>query len=134
MSQPTPTPTASSDIEPVSPGTAKKKRRALPPKLIIQFGKFTWSTMWHLMMSQLAPRNQSGAYVRPSSQFRNTIGTEPENPYPPAAGRYKLYVGLGCPWAHRTLVVRSLKQLEDAIAVTVVSPSPEAGGWILNQP
>src|SRR6478672_1559197 len=132
MSQPPPD--SPDSVATPTPLRAKKKGRSLPPKLLIQVGKFTWSTMWHLMMSQLAPRTQSGAYVRPSSQFRNTIGTEPENPYPPAAGRYKLYVGLGCPWAHRTLVVRSLKQLEDAIAVTVVSPSPEAGGWILNQP
>ncbi|MBW4489244.1 MAG: glutathione S-transferase family protein [Trichocoleus desertorum ATA4-8-CV12] len=133
MSQPTPTPTPSSESKPASSNTTKKKRRALPPKLIIQLGKFTWSTMWHLMMSQLAPRNQSGAYVRPSSQFRHVIGTAADNPYQPATGRYKLYVGLGCPWAHRTLVVRTLKQLEDAIAITIVSPSPTEGGWVLNQ-
>lgn len=82
-------------------------------------------------MSKLAPRDASGAYLRPESQFRDQIGSET---YPAASGRYKLFVGMSCPWAHRTLVARSLKGLEDAIAVSVVSPSPENGGWILEQP
>lgn len=111
----------------------KKKGKSLPPKLIIKFGKFVWTTMWHIMMSNLAPRNKEGAYIRPSSQFRNVIGTEEENSYQPEVGRYKLYVGLSCPWAHRTLIVRALKGLEDAISVSIVSPSPIEGGWVLNQ-
>lgn len=90
--------------------------------------------MWHLMMSKLAPRSQTGEYMRPASQFRNVVSKEADNPFQPESGRYRLYVGLGCPWAHRTLVTRALKGLEHAIAVTIVSPSPEAGGWIFDQP
>ncbi|HEY9599217.1 MAG TPA: glutathione S-transferase family protein [Cyanophyceae cyanobacterium] len=89
--------------------------------------------MWQIMMSNLAPRNQQGAYIRPESQFRNVIGTEDGNPYPPVAGRYKLFVGMSCPWAHRTLIVRVLKGLEEAISVSVVSPAPLEGGWVFNQ-
>lgn len=90
--------------------------------------------MWHLMMSKLAPRSQTGEYIRPASQFRNVVSKEADNPFKPETGRYRLYVGLGCPWAHRTLVTRALKGLEDAIAVTIVSPSPKEGGWIFNHP
>jgi glutathionyl-hydroquinone reductase len=72
--------------------------------------------------------------VRPQSQFRNYLSTQSENPYQPASNRYRLYVGMGCPWAHRTLVTRALKGLESAIAVSIVYPSPDAGIWILDQP
>ena len=122
MTQPT--------ITPTTPG--KKKGKSLPPKIIIALGKFVWTTMWHLMMSKLAPPSKSGEYIRPSSQFRNFVGKESGNPYQPAVGRYNLFVGLGCPWAHRTLVVRSLKGLEDVISVSNVSPSPIEGGWVLD--
>ncbi|MCT7955068.1 glutathione S-transferase family protein [Laspinema palackyanum] len=121
------TPTVKADTPP-------KKGKKLPSKLIIKLGKFVWTTLWQLMMSKLAPRNQTGEYIRPTSEFRNSVGTQPENPYPPATARYRLYVGLGCPWAHRTLVVRSLQGLESAISVAIVSPSPDAGIWVLDEP
>lgn len=108
--------------------------KSLPGKLIVKTGKFVWTTMWKIMMSQLAPRNQTGEYLRPESQFRKRINTQSENPYQPAANRYRLYVGMGCPWAHRTLVTRALKGLESAIAVSIVDPSPDAGIWVLSQP
>jgi putative glutathione S-transferase len=111
---------------------AKRTGKPLPPKLIIRLGKFIWTAMWKVMMSNLAPRSKSGEYIRPSSQFRNFIGTEEGNLYPPEAGRYRLYVGMSCPWAHRTLVVRTLKGLEDAIALSIVSPLDS--GWALDQP
>ena len=111
----------------------KKKGKSLPPKAIISLGKFIWTTLWQIMMSQMAPRNQAGEYIRPNSFFRKSISKDASNPYQPAPGRYKLYVGMGCPWAHRTLVVRALKGLSDAISVSIVSPSPEEGGWVLNQ-
>lgn len=111
----------------------KKKGKSLPPKLIIRLGKFVWTTMWQIMMSKLAPSNKSGEYIRPNSQFRNFIGMQEANLYQSAMGRYNLIVGLGCPWAHRTLVVRALKGLEEAISVTIVSPSPIEGGWVFNE-
>ena len=107
--------------------------KSLPGKLIVKTGKFVWTTMWRIMMSQLAPRNQTGEYIRPESQFRNTIRTT-EKLYQPAANRYRLYVGMGCPWAHRTLVTRALKGLEEAIAISIVYPSPDAGIWVLSEP
>ena len=109
------------------------KNKSLPGKLIIKLGKFVWTTMWQIMMSQLAPRNQAGEYIRPASQFRNFVSPETDNPYQPAANRYRLYVGLSCPWAHRTLVTRALKGLEEAIAISIVYPSPDAGIWVLSE-
>ncbi|MGK7873039.1 MAG: glutathione S-transferase family protein [Xenococcaceae cyanobacterium] len=114
-------------------GAGKKKGKSLPPKLIIWLGKLVWTTLWHMMMSRLAPRNRLGEFVRSISQFRNFVGTEEGNPYQPAAGRYHLYVGLSCPWAHRTLVVRALKGLEDAISVSIVSSSASQGGWVFEE-
>jgi glutathionyl-hydroquinone reductase len=110
------------------------KSKSLPSKYIVKLGKFAWTTMWNLMMSQLAPRNKTGEYIRPDSAFRSTIGTDESSPYPPQAGRYRLVVGMGCPWAHRTLVVRALKGLEETISVSVVSPSPDEGIWMFDVP
>lgn len=112
----------------------KKQGKSLPASFIIKLGKFVWTTLWKIMMSKLAPKNSAGAYVRPVSQFRNSIGTEKDNPYLPVSRRYCLYVGLGCPWAHRTLVVRTLKGLEDVISVAVVSPSGDEGIWVFDSP
>lgn len=111
-----------------------KQKTALPSAFIIRFGRFVWTTLWRLMMSRLAPRDASGAYTRPASTFRGSVSAEAGQPYLPAAQRYRLYVGWGCPWAHRTLVVRALKGLEAAIPITIVSPLPEAGGWVLDEP
>ncbi|MGJ3244807.1 MAG: glutathione S-transferase family protein [Elainellaceae cyanobacterium] len=111
-----------------------RKRGSLPSKFIIRLGKFAWTTMWHLMMSKLAPRDPSGAYIRPESAFRQAVTSSEDSPYPAAANRYRLYVGLGCPWAHRTLVVRALKGLDDAVPITIVSPSPIEGGWVFDEP
>ena len=112
---------------------SQKKGKSLPSTFIVRLGKFVWTTMWQIMMSKLAPSNKSGDYLRPTSQFRNFISTKEGNPYQPAAARYHLYVGLGCPWAHRTLVVRVLKGLEDVISTSTVSPSVDEGIWVLDQ-
>ncbi len=110
---------------------------ALPPKLLIQSAKFIWTTMWKTMMQSLAPGDRSGAYQRPESQFRDRIvanANVANTKFPPEADRYRLYVGYGCPWAHRTLVMRVLKGLESVISVEVAIPSNDQGIWLLEHP
>ena len=108
--------------------------KSLPSKYIVRLGKFVWTTMWQVMMSQLAPSNKSGAYIRPESQFRDRIDLDLDSNYPSASGRYRLFVGMGCPWAHRTLIVRALKGSEEAIAISIVYPSSNEGIWLLKEP
>ncbi len=64
-----------------------------------------------------------GRFIREDAQFRDSIGNQAES------GRYHLYVSLACPWAHRTLIVRALKDLEEHISVSVVSPIMLENGW-----
>ena len=109
----------------------RKIRAGLPPGLIVQLGKTVWHTLWQIMMARLAPTDKTGAYTRPPSEFRQTI--EANGPYSPATERYRLIVGVGCPWAHRTLVVRALKGLETAMPIWQVSPSPNEGRWLFEE-
>ena len=70
-----------------------------------------------------------GSFQRADAGFRRAISREPGALHPPAPGRYHLYVSLACPWAHRTLIVRALKGLEDVISVDVVHPHLTETGW-----
>lgn len=64
----------------------------------------------------------NGAFKRVDAGWRNWVSSEPNSKFPPAKGRYHLYVAYACPWAHRTLITRAMKGLEDTISVTVVHP------------
>ncbi|KAH8203767.1 hypothetical protein TruAng_002060 [Truncatella angustata] len=58
---------------------------------------------------------KDGNFVRPDSTFRNSVSKDPSSKFPAEKGRYALYLSPGCPWAHRTLIVRALKHLEDIV-------------------
>jgi len=73
--------------------------------------------------------NEDGEFDRQETSFREFVEDDPDAEFPAEAGRYHLYVSLACPWAHRTLITRSLKGLEDAISVSVVDPFRENDGW-----
>ncbi|KUI55450.1 Glutathione S-transferase omega-like 2 [Cytospora mali] len=72
---------------------------------------------------------KDGSFTRPASTFRNYISREPGAQYPPEANRYVLYVSPGCPWAHRTLIVRLLKGLDSLIDVHLVDMNMGPDGW-----
>jgi putative glutathione S-transferase len=76
---------------------------------------------------------QGGEFRRQRSAFRDWIGPDPraggEESLPAQAGRYHLYVSLACPWCHRTVVVRELAGLADAVPLHFVAPYRDERGW-----
>lgn len=77
------------------------------------------------------PEEESGEgeFKRQEDAFRDWVRADGSTPYAPAAGRYHLYVSFACPWAHRTLIARKLKGLEEAVGFTAVDPVRDERGW-----
>ncbi len=73
--------------------------------------------------------DSDGRFLRNPTTFRSWITADGKSGFPAEAGRYHLYVSLACPWAHRTLIMRKLKGLEDAISLSIVDPYMGAEGW-----
>ena len=73
--------------------------------------------------------NEKGEFVRQASSFRNCVTKDGSSGFPAENGRYHLYVSYACPWAHRTLIVRRLKGLEDCISLNVVDYLMGEKGW-----
>lgn len=82
---------------------------------------------WHRIA--LTGIGADGRLKRAPSRYRNWISPEAGAPFRPEAGRYHLYVSLACPWAHRTLIMRSLKGLEAMIDISVVNWLLGEEGW-----
>jgi putative glutathione S-transferase len=82
-----------------------------------------WQDQWY------DTKKTGGAFVRQESAFRDRVTRDGSSGFKAARGRYHLYVSLACPWAHRTLVMRCLKRLDDAIGVTSVEPLMLENGW-----
>lgn len=76
-----------------------------------------------------AEQSATGQFERQPDAFRGWVRSDGSTEYPAVAGRYHLYVSLACPWAHRTIVVRKLKRLEEAVGMTVVDPVRDERGW-----
>jgi putative glutathione S-transferase len=77
-----------------------------------------------------------GEFIRSESSFRNWVtkdgsaGSSGESGFAAEPGRYHLYVSHACPWAHRTMIFRALKGLEDVISVSVVHPLMPEESWV----
>ena len=81
-----------------------------------------WTTEW-------TERDDRGKFNRMPTQFRNWIKKEGSSAFQPEPNRYHLYVSLACPWAHRTLIMRNLKGLQDVISISIVDPEMGDDGW-----
>ena len=81
-----------------------------------------------------------GRFKREDAQFRNWVtadgsaGPTGEDGFRAESGRYHLFVSMACPWAHRTLILRHLKELEPHIGVSVVHPDMLGNGWEYSGP
>ncbi|QKT02940.1 glutathione S-transferase family protein [Ectothiorhodospiraceae bacterium 2226] len=73
--------------------------------------------------------NEEGRFERWESPFREWVTPDGRDGFAPEPGRYHLYVSLACPWAHRTLIFRTLKKLDDVISVSVVDPIMGPRSW-----
>jgi len=88
-----------------------------------------WHDQWY------DTKANDGRFIRKDSQFRHWLtaegapGSTGAGGFKAEAGRYHLYVSLACPWAHRTLIFRALKGLENMISLSVVHPYMGADGW-----
>lgn len=75
--------------------------------------------------------SKEGAFQRRAAAFRRFVEARPDAEFAAERSRYHLYVSLACPWAHRTLIMRRLKGLEDAISYDVVDWFLPHDGWTL---
>ena len=88
-----------------------------------------WRDQWYDTAST------GGKFERADAKFRNWItadgspGASGRGGFAARSGRYHLYVSLACPWAHRTLIFRALKGLDDHVSVSVVHPDMLSDGW-----
>jgi len=79
------------------------------------------------IISQFPRESSNGSFKRQKSIFRSII--DEEGQYKPEKGRYHLYLSYACPWAHRTLIVRELKELDAVVSVSFVNPIRDDKGW-----
>ena len=85
--------------------------------------KSTYGNTWESEVSD------DGEFIRHQTSFREQVRVDGSTEFKPETGRYHLYVSYACPWAHRTLITRKLKGLEDIISFDVVNPLLPRTGW-----
>jgi putative glutathione S-transferase len=81
---------------------------------------------WHDQDQRRA--NDNGEFVRLDSSFRAVIGAA-DGRFPAITGRYHLFVNAGCPWAYRTILYRSLKNLDSVISISSTQSAAGSEGW-----
>ena len=86
-----------------------------------------WTDRWY------DTKSTGGRFERKDSSFRNWIKADGSTDFEPESGRYHLYVSPACPWAHRTVIYRRLKGLEEHITISVVNPIMLENGWTFEE-
>ncbi|MTI09991.1 glutathione S-transferase family protein [Curvivirga aplysinae] len=86
-----------------------------------------WQDVWY------DTKSTDGKFIRKESSFRNWVTADGTDGFKAEADRYHLYVSLACPWAHRTLIFRKLKGLEDIIPISVVHWGMHDQGWTFHE-
>jgi len=76
--------------------------------------------------------DNDGEFRRKPSSFRDFVSKDPNSKFPAERDRYALYVNYGCPWAHRTILVRLLKGLDPVIQLCVAGFELTKEGWVFN--
>ena len=74
------------------------------------------------------PADRGGAFLRPDSSFRDRVSRDGGSGFKAERGRYQLVTAPSCPWAHRTVLMRALKGLDDAVPL-LESDLPKGEGW-----
>ena len=75
------------------------------------------------------PDTSGGRFVRPESSFRAHVSADGASGFKAEAGRYHLYVSYGCPWAHRAIIFRALKGLQNMVSMSIALPDDRCYGW-----
>jgi putative glutathione S-transferase len=86
-----------------------------------------WKDEWY------DTKSTAGRFVRKETSFRNRVTADGSSGFKAEADRYHLYVSLACPWAHRTLILRKLKKLEDIVSLSIVDPLMKEQGWVFSE-
>ena len=95
--------------------------------------KGKWYDQWY------DTKATNGKFIRKVSQFRSWVtqdgapGPSGNGGFKAQPGRYHLYLSLACPWAHRTLIFRKLKGLEDIISISIVHYLMGSKGWTFDE-
>jgi glutathionyl-hydroquinone reductase len=94
--------------------------------------------VWTEEEENYGKRSKKGEFQRASSVVRDWVtadgapGPSGNGGFKAEAGRYHLYVAINCPWAHRTMMVRNLKGLQDVVGMSQTSPVRNDQGWIFH--
>ena len=86
-----------------------------------------WKNQWY------DTKSSGGKFIRSEAQFRSQVTADGSSGFKAESGRYHLYVSYACPWAHRTLIYRKIKGLDEHLSVSVVNPLMLEHGWTFDE-